>query len=94
MTTCKPGNYTISATVTMPAQTARQLGAPEKARYSGASATRTFGPVEIRVQRPEKGTVSGVLGDVPRRPVTKAGSPPASLSWCHRSQPEGLFAHQ
>lgn len=55
MTTYQPGTYMISATVSMPAHVARKLGAPERARYSGDKATRTFGPVEHRVQRAEKG---------------------------------------
>lgn len=55
MATYKPGNYTISATVTMPAETARKMGAPERAQYSGDKATRTFGPVETRVQSATKG---------------------------------------
>ena len=55
MTTYQPGNYKISVTVTMPAETARQLGAPEQAQFNGATATRTFGPVDTWVEKKATG---------------------------------------
>lgn len=76
MTIYQPGTYTISATVTMPAQVARKLGAPEKARYSGDTATRTFGPVEIRVPKKSDGGqlaarfVASCLAEHPRTNYT------------------------
>ena len=55
MTTYQPGNYTISATATMPAKVARQLHAPERNQYSGDTATVTFGPMPIRAQKKTTG---------------------------------------
>lgn len=75
-TTYQPGNYTISATVSMSAETARQLGAPEQAQYNGATATRTFGPVEIRVVKKTKGDqlaarfVASCLAEQPKAKYT------------------------
>lgn len=43
-TICEPGWYVCAVTVTMPADFARELGAPECATYhANGMATRTFG---------------------------------------------------